>query len=78
MADEVSIITGPTYQYVESLSGSFWVKVELIKSNTLVDDYRGREMIYHQTSYAETVTGEYETLYFVPFGLAAVSGTDYR
>ena len=78
MADEVSIITGPSYQYVESLSGSFWVKVELIKSNTLVDDYRSREMIYQQTSYSESLTGEYETLYFVPFGLQAVSGTDFR
>ena len=77
MADEVSIITGPTFEYVESLSGSFWVKVELIKARTLVDDYRDREMIYHLTSYAETVTGEYETLYFVPFGLQAVSGGTY-
>jgi hypothetical protein len=77
MADEVSIITGPSFQYVESLSGSFWVKVELIKVRTLVDDYQNREMIYHQTSYSETVTGEYETLYFVPFGLQAVSGGTY-
>jgi hypothetical protein len=77
MADEVSIITGPSFEYVESLSGSFWVKVELIKSRQLVDDYQNREMIYHQTSYAETVTGEYETLYFVPFGLQAVSGGTY-
>jgi len=77
MADEVSIINGPSFEYVESLSGSFWVKVELIKSRQLVDDYRDREMIYHQTSYSETVTGEYETLYFVPFGLQAVSGGTY-
>jgi len=78
MEESVEIISGPSYEYVPSLDGSFYVKVELVKGTTRVDGYSGREMIYHRTSYSESLTGEYETLYSVPFGYESVSGDDYR
>lgn len=78
MEEEVVILDGPTYQYVPSLDGNYWVKVELLKGTTRVDSYSDREMIYHRTMYSTSVTGEYEPLYTVPFGYQAVSGTDYR
>lgn len=74
MEDEVQIIDPPSYQFVPSLNGNYWVKVELVTGTTRVDGYSNREMIYHRTSYSSSVTGEYETLYSVPFGLQAVSG----
>lgn len=77
METEVTIIEGPTYQYVPSLDGSYYVKVELVKGVTRVDNYSDREMIYHRTSYSPSVSGEYETLWLRPFGYESVSGTDY-
>lgn len=78
MEESVEILSEPSFQFVPLLDGSYWVKVELVKGTTRVDGYSNREMIYHRTSYASSVTGEYETLYSVPFGYESVSGDDFR
>ena len=77
MAEEVTLIEGPVYQFVSMLSGSYYVKKEMISGKTLVDGYQNREIIYHRTSYSDSLSGEYETLFEIPFGLEAVSGDVY-
>lgn len=77
MEDSVEILQSPTYVFVPELGSSYFVKVELVKGTTRVDGYSNREMIYHRTSYCETVSGEFETLWLQPFGYEAVSGDNY-
>ena len=70
----IQILKGPTFEYIPSIDRSAYLKIEVIESCDLVDDQVNREMVWHRYSYADAVSGPYDFLYTVPFGLAAVSG----
>lgn len=65
---------GQTFEYVPQVSGYGYLKRERVSGHTLVDGERDREMYYNRYSFAENVSGPFETLYELPFGLTCVSG----
>lgn len=71
----IEVVEAPTFQYISSIDGSAWQKIELVKKYDLVDGTRFREMAWHRYSYADAVSGPYEILFNIPFGYAAVSGS---
>lgn len=71
MTEEVKFIS-EDYQYVPLYSVSGWVKVELVTGRTFVDGQSDREMVYHKHSFRDSVTGDYQTMFYLPYGLAAV------
>ena len=73
-SENVTIISGPTYEYVPTLDKFAFIKVEVSRGRTLIDSQRDREMIWQRHLWADSVTGTFEPLFSIPFGVAAVSG----
>jgi len=71
--EEVTVIAGPTFQFIPTINKNAFLKVEVIRSRSLIDDQRNREMVWHRFSYADAVSGYFEPLYSIPYGLS-VSG----
>lgn len=72
----ISILDGPTFEFVPALGVSGFTQIELIKGRSLMDTERDREMVWHRHSFAEAVSGPYDTILFsIPFGMKAVSGS---
>jgi|GEM_PF-4712457 len=74
MATEVKFLSQIGPAWVDTVSAVGYVRKELVTGRTLVDGQRDREMIYHRFSFSETVSGDFEPIYEMPFGLAGVSG----
>lgn len=70
----IELLEGPTFQYIPFIDQSAFQKVEVVQNCTLVDGIRQREMVWHRYSYADAVSGPFDIMFDVPFGLAAVSG----
>jgi len=70
----VQLLSGPTFEYIPTIDRSAYLKVEVVSGRTFVDFQRDREIVYHRYSYCDTVSGVYETLFSIPYGLEAVSG----
>lgn len=62
------------YEFMPYVSGYGYVKVELVRGRTFVDGQSDREIIFHRTSFRDSVSGDYDILYEVPFGVAMVCG----
>jgi hypothetical protein len=72
--ETIEILQEPTFEYIASLGRSAFQKIEVVKSNTLVDCQQNREMIWHRYSYADFIGGPYDVLFSIPFGFFSVSG----
>lgn len=65
------------YQFIPALGVSGWVRIDVVNARTFVDGQdqsRDREMVYHRYMWRDSVSGNWDFLFDVPFGLSAVSG----
>ena len=74
MATTIELLEPISFEFIPFIDKSAFLKIEVVHANTLVDNEPNREMIWHRYSYADSVSGDYDIMFNVPFGLQGVSG----
>jgi len=70
----VQLLSGPNFEFIPTLDRSAYLKVEVVSGRTFIDSQQNREMVYHRHSYSDSLSGVYEILFSIPFGLETTSG----
>lgn len=71
---EVEFLSMSGPEFIPEVGVSGYVRLDLVRDYQPIDGESSREFLFHKYSWAEALSGSFEFLREVPFGLATVSG----
>ena len=70
----IQVLQAPSFQFIPELGREAYLKIEVLKGRSTVFDQVDREMLLHRHSWSDAVSGPFDILFSIPYGIDFVSG----